>query len=179
MRCLRSTTSLPSTESTYERRTPSKAPSRPFGTAPSGQKAACRTRRRLPWSSSLSTARRKIGAASRHGARRASSCRTSALGDPRGRCGGVFAPDRSRRGRNAQRHSHRQRKEPATLYYFRDPRAARRAGKRLDPHQARRFSASRGAGRNERRVVLERVRRHHRHDRGLSRPGPSAARSSS
>jgi hypothetical protein len=31
---------LPSTGSTYERRTPSKAPSRPFGTAPSGQKAA-------------------------------------------------------------------------------------------------------------------------------------------
>ena len=31
---------------------------------PSAQKAACRTRRRLPWSSSLSKARRKIGAAS-------------------------------------------------------------------------------------------------------------------
>ena len=28
------------------------------GTAPSGQKAACRTRRRLPWSSSLSKARK-------------------------------------------------------------------------------------------------------------------------
>jgi hypothetical protein len=41
---------------------PLKAPLRPSGTAPSGQKAACRTRRRLPWSSSLSKARRKIGA---------------------------------------------------------------------------------------------------------------------
>jgi len=34
------------------------------GTEPSGQKAAFRTRLRLPWSSSLSKARRKIGAAS-------------------------------------------------------------------------------------------------------------------
>ena len=52
------------TTGTCERRTPLKAPLRPSGTAPSGQKAACRTRRRLPWSSSLSKARRKIGAAS-------------------------------------------------------------------------------------------------------------------
>jgi putative transposase len=43
---------------------PLKAPLRPSGTAPSGQKAACRTRRRLPWSSSLPRVRRKIGAAS-------------------------------------------------------------------------------------------------------------------
>ena len=36
----------------------------PSGIAPSGQRAACRTRPRLPWCSSLSNARRKIGAGS-------------------------------------------------------------------------------------------------------------------
>jgi hypothetical protein len=48
----------------YERPTPLKAPLPPSGTAPSDQKAACRTRPRSPWSSSWSKARRKIGAAS-------------------------------------------------------------------------------------------------------------------
>ena len=41
---------------------PSKAPSRPCGTGRSARKAASRTRPRLPWSSSWSTARRKPGA---------------------------------------------------------------------------------------------------------------------
>ena len=41
-----------------------KAPLRPSGTAPSDQKAACRTRPRSPWSSSSSKAPRKLGAAS-------------------------------------------------------------------------------------------------------------------
>ena len=39
-----------STGSTYERRTPLKAPLRPSDTALSGQKAVCRTRPRSPWS---------------------------------------------------------------------------------------------------------------------------------
>ena len=43
---------------------PLKAPSRPSGTAPSDRKAAYRTRRRSPWFSSLSKARRKAGAGS-------------------------------------------------------------------------------------------------------------------
>ena len=43
---------------------PLKALLRPSGTAPSGQKAVYRTRRRSPWSSSWSKPRRKIGAAS-------------------------------------------------------------------------------------------------------------------
>src|SRR5258706_11820685 len=46
MRCWRSTTSQPSIGSTYERPTPLKAPLPPCGTAPSDQKAACRTRPR-------------------------------------------------------------------------------------------------------------------------------------
>jgi hypothetical protein len=41
----------------FSRRTPLKAPLRPSGTAPSGQKAACRTRRRLPWSVASQAAR--------------------------------------------------------------------------------------------------------------------------
>jgi hypothetical protein len=41
-----------------------KAPLPPSDIAPSGQRAACRTRPRLPWCSSLPKARRKIGAAS-------------------------------------------------------------------------------------------------------------------
>jgi putative transposase len=41
--------SLPSIGSTYGRRTPLKAPLRPFDTAPSGQRAACRTRPPSPW----------------------------------------------------------------------------------------------------------------------------------
>jgi len=46
------------------RRTQLKAPLRPSGTALSGQKAFCRTRRRSPWSSSWSRAPREIGAGS-------------------------------------------------------------------------------------------------------------------
>jgi putative transposase len=39
---------------------PLKAPLRPSGTETSGQKAACRARRRLPWSASWSKTRRKL-----------------------------------------------------------------------------------------------------------------------
>src|SRR5262245_49822365 len=60
----RSTTSQPSTGSTYERRAPLKAPLPPSGTAPSDQKAVCRTRPRSPWSSSLSRAPKRDGAGS-------------------------------------------------------------------------------------------------------------------
>ena len=62
MRCSRSTTSQPSTGSTYERRTPLKAPLPPSGTAPSDQEAVCRTTLRSPWSSSWSRALRRVGA---------------------------------------------------------------------------------------------------------------------
>ena len=61
---LRSTTSPPNIGSTYGRPTPLKAPLPPSGTALSGQKAACRTRRRSPWFSSWSRAPRRVGAGS-------------------------------------------------------------------------------------------------------------------
>ena len=56
-----STTSPPSTGSMYARPTPSRARSPRFVCAPTGPRAACRARRRWPWSSNYASALRENG----------------------------------------------------------------------------------------------------------------------
>src|SRR5689334_18285427 len=62
--CSPSTISPPNIGNICGPRTRSRALSPPCGTAPSGRRAACRTRRRSRWCSSWSTPRRKAGAGS-------------------------------------------------------------------------------------------------------------------